>query len=119
MSVPAGFADWCAFHGVALVPARWGAATHAAYRAWRLARFRAHVRHFRDTGQWQLIRQQSGQARLLEIVRGELDEALEPIPADVYGRAEGRTPQRRDVGGQTETLGPVLLGVYARIGRAA
>lgn len=116
MSVPSGFAAWCRFHGYSLVPAEWDAAAHADYRAWTLARFRAHVRHYRDRGQWALIRRQSGRDALIRTVREALDQALAPPPPQVYGRRDGRLPTRRDVGGHYPALGPVLLGVYARIG---
>lgn len=116
MSVPSGFAAWCRFRGHSLVPAEWDAAAHADYRAWTRARFRAHVRHYRDCGQWELIRRQSGREALIRTVREQVAEALAPPPPQVYGRRDGRLPQRRDVGGKFATLGPVLLGVYARIG---
>lgn len=115
MSVPSDFAPWCAFHGYSLVPAEWDAAAHAEYRAWRLARFRAHLRHYRDCGQWALIRQQSGRAYLIQQIRAELDAALAPPPPEVYGRSEGRLPLRRDVGAKFSTMSPVMLGVLARI----
>lgn len=115
MSVPSGFAEWCDWLGVSLVPAQWDAETHVAYRQWKLARFRAHVRHYRDLGQWDLIRQQSGRAALVQLVRAQLDAALTPAPPQVYGRSSHTLPTRRDVGGQYPVMGPVMLGTWARI----
>lgn len=97
------------------MPAEWDDVALAEYRDWRIARFRAHVRHFRDLGQWDLIRAQSGREALIRMVRAELDEALAPPPTQVYGRSEGRLPMRRDVGASYPVMGPVMLGVYARL----
>ena len=118
MSVPSDFAEWCDFLGHSVVPATWPAQAHADYRAWRLERFRTHVKHYRDCGQWTLIRQQSGREYLIQQVRAELDAALAPPPPEVYGRSEGRLPLRRDVGARFPSLGPVTLGWYARLGAA-
>lgn len=117
MSPPAGFAAWCDFRGVSLVPAEWDAATHAEYRAWKLARFRAHVRHYARLGVWDLIRAQSGRARLIAILRDEAARAIEPAPAQIYGRSHGvhMLSARRDVGAQTPSVGPVLWGIYSRL----
>lgn len=116
MSVPSGFAEWCDFLGHSLVPATWPAQAHADYRAWRLERFRAHVRHYRDIGQWEIMRKQSGNRAVIDQVRRELAEALAPAPPQVYGRSSHTLPLRRDVGARFPSLGPVTLGWYARMG---
>lgn len=116
MSVPSGFSEWRRFNGYSEAPWEWDDVALAEYRDWKLARFRAHVRHYRDCGQWDLIRAQSGREALIRLVREELDDALAPPPTQVYGRSDGRLPMRKDVGGKYPTLGPVMLGVYARLG---
>jgi hypothetical protein len=117
VSPPSGFAAWCDFMGYSLVPAEWPAEAHVHYRAWKLARWRAHVRHFRDIGQWDLIRAQSGRERLIALVREGLAHTLEDAPPQVYGRSDRRIALHRDVGGKPplRTLA-VMLGVYARMG---
>ncbi len=64
----------------------------------KLARFRSHWRWFRDIGQVDLIRQQSGRDALIRQVREDLLEALAKEPTQLYGVRRG-WPTRRDVQG--------------------
>lgn len=72
------YAAWAEAHGLnPWHPERWTPDEQAAFRAWRLARFRAKWRWRRDVGDVAL-RRAANRSRLLSDVRADLEIALGP-----------------------------------------
>jgi hypothetical protein len=65
-------------------PGKWSPEGRSAMQRWKLARFKARWRHLQAMGHPALVRAQSGRARLIEMVRADLDRALAPFPAEPY-----------------------------------
>lgn len=87
MSLPSGYAIFCESRGLnPYHPDTWSEAGRRTFQRWKLARFKAHVRHWRDLGQWDILRQTAGRTRLIQMVRAELDQALAPPPSQPWRR---------------------------------
>ena len=81
-------------------PERWTLSQHGMYRQWRVSRFRNYWRWMISRGQPAIIREQSGRAALIAMVRAELDEALRPLYRGPWGHLpeHGHPHSRKDTG---------------------
>lgn len=80
MSTPADYKRWCEVVGLnPFHPEGWTDSERRSYARWRLGLFRAAWKGYADTGQANLIRQQSGRAALINHVKADLAEARRPL----------------------------------------
>lgn len=105
MSFPNGAHEWAVARGISpFHPATWSAEDRAAYRTWKIARFREYVRwHYRTQGMADILRRQNGQAFLIRRLREQAQEAVAPAPmTDTYAVCPCHptlgTPERDELG---------------------
>lgn len=113
MTIPSGFGAFTQFHDLSETPAEWDADARALFQDWKLERARAHFKWLVRTGYCQLVRQQSGRAASIDMVRDYLDDMLAPPPPVVYRPAYVSPPARRDVArdATNKTYGEALANI--------
>lgn len=83
--IPAGLHEWAKAQGCSpFHPLTWTDADRASFQAWKLAKFKARWKAYREGGEIERTLRQQGRDYLLRRVREDVLGALTPAPSDVY-----------------------------------